>query len=104
MGIVHHMYAYGEIGAPTSKPIPPLANLDFNLMLLGIERPDQHVDRWQEDDFYAVNIRTFEQYFDEANITFYNNNGTEINAAEGSDGPSSSSKVCISHGGGNGGV
>lgn len=84
--IVHHMYAYGEIGAPTSKPIPPLANLDFDLMLLGIEKPDQHNDQWQKDDFYAVNIGKFEQYFDEANITFYNDNGTENTAAENSDG------------------
>merc|ERR1712151_314093 len=82
------MYAYGETGAPTSKPIPPLANLDFNLMLLKIATPDQHVDHVQEDKFHVVTIGTFEQYSDDASIVFTGNNGTAINVTESTIGKS----------------
>lgn len=38
--IVHHSLAYGEAGEPDRLKIPPFANLDFNMKLLWVEKPD----------------------------------------------------------------
>jgi len=39
---VHHSHAYGERGAPAPRPIPPYANLSYDVTLLGIESDGRH--------------------------------------------------------------
>lgn len=42
---VHHSHAYGDRGAPAPKPIPPYANLSYDVTLLGIESAGGHAPK-----------------------------------------------------------
>jgi len=82
--IVHHSYAYGEVGAPTPEPVPPFANLDFSLTLHDVVKPDAPPD--DAVDFYSSPfcIDSFENIPEVSGIAFFS--GSEMEASGSKDG------------------
>lgn len=85
--IVHHTCAYGETGAPGSKPIPPFADLDYAVTLRGVEGPSaQAAGQGRDGEFYAASIEALEQYLNDVSIVLTGGAGEEVDAADRSDG------------------
>merc|ERR1711870_12233 len=68
--VVHHSYAYGDLGAPTRLPVPPYADLVFDVKLIEINPANEEdllaawtaelVEDFQKEDIDAGQLQLAE--------------------------------------------